>query len=118
MAEQNYNIVIIDEAKTKAVVRLNESVLGGTDALEFSQAIESIREKGAKLIIADLKNVAVMNSSGLGMLVSALSSLKNNSVAFVLCSVPKKIMALLEVTHLNQVFSIFNNCEDASKHID
>lgn len=115
MADNTYIVELVGDGGNIAAVKLGESVLGGNDALEFSEIIEDLRQKGIKLIVADLKNVNVMNSSGLGMLVSSLSNLKNQEVAFVLSSVPKKVMSLLEMTHLDKVFNIYKSVEEASK---
>lgn len=118
MTENKYKYEFLDPEQETALIKLNENVLGGNDALEFTATLEELSSKGAKLIIADLKNVSVMNSSGLGMLVSALSNLKNTNVAFVLSSVPKKVLSLLEMTHLDKVFSIYKNNEAAASHLD
>ena len=116
MSDKTYIVEFVGDGGKIAVLKLGENVLGGNDALEFAEATEELRNKGAELIIADLKKVNVMNSSGLGMLVSSLSNLKNNDVDFVLSSVPKKVMSLLEMTHLDKVFSIYNSVEDAAEH--
>ena len=118
MTDNKYEYEFLDPEQDTALIKLHENVLGGNDALEFTATLEELSSKGVKLIIADLKNVSVMNSSGLGMLVSALSNLKNTDVAFVLSSVPKKVQALLEMTHLNKVFSIYKNNEAAASHLD
>lgn len=118
MNDNRYTAEFINDDKSIAVIKLFENVLGGNDALDFTNLAEEAAKQGANLIIADMKNVAVMNSSGLGMLVSTLSNLKNNGVAFVLSSVPKKVMSLLEMTHLDKVFRVYKSIEDAANHLN
>lgn len=118
MNDNKYTAEFTKEDKSVAIIKLFENVLGGGDALDFANIVEECVKLGAKLIIADLKSVVAMNSSGLGMLVSVLSNLKNKGVALVLSSVPKKVMRLLELTHLNKVFTVYNNIDDAANHLN
>ncbi|TAL66898.1 MAG: anti-sigma factor antagonist [Bacteroidetes bacterium] len=108
-----YNIKILDVNPKVASIELNENVLGGNDALEFSAKLYETFDKGITNVIVDLTKVKVMNSSGLGMLVSGLSSLRRNNIQMVLCSVPLKVMSLLEMTHLDKVFIIYNDIKEA-----
>jgi anti-sigma B factor antagonist len=71
-----------------------------------------IDEKKTKIVI-DLKNVELMNSSGLGILIGAVTLLKNNQGGLRLIQVPDKIQALLKSTKLNTVFEISNTFEEA-----
>ncbi|OGU13221.1 MAG: hypothetical protein A2X61_05325 [Ignavibacteria bacterium GWB2_35_12] len=96
-----------------ASIELNEQVLGGNDALEFSAILYELFDKGLTCVIVDLNKVKVMNSSGLGMMVSGLSSLRKNNIQMALVSVPSKVMSLLVMTHLDKVFQIHNNLEEA-----
>ena len=96
-----------------ASIELKEQVLGGNDALEFSAKLYEVFDKSINNVIVDLSKVQVMNSSGLGMLVSGLSSLRKNNIQMELASVPVKVMSLLQMTHLDKVFKIHNNLKEA-----
>jgi anti-sigma B factor antagonist len=54
-----------------------------------------------------------MNSSGLGMLVSGISTLKKHNISMLLANLPEKISALLQITHLDKVFKVYPNVEVA-----
>ena len=69
----------------------------------------------SKKLIADLSKVELINSSGLGMLVAALRALKSSKIDFILISVPQKVKQLLEITHLNSVFTCFEDLATALK---
>lgn len=99
-----YYYYFTEQRPDVAVIELKEKVLGGNDALEFAVKLDEIIRAAAKTVIIDLKNVEIMNSSGLGMLVSTLSTLKKHDMKMMLASVPQKIDSLLKMTHLNQVF--------------
>ncbi|MCL5991964.1 MAG: STAS domain-containing protein [Bacteroidetes bacterium] len=109
----SYIYKIIEGKSQIASIELNELVLGGNDALEFSALLYGLFDKGITCVIIDLSKVQVMNSSGLGMMVSGLSSLRKNNIQMALVSVPAKVMSLLEMTHLDKVFQIYKNMQGA-----
>jgi anti-sigma B factor antagonist len=87
------------------VVAFGAQVLGGSDAIELAQTLRSF-DATVETVIFDLSLVDVMNSSGLGMLVRSLTTLKSTNVALRLAAVPERVMALLTMTHLTMVFEI------------
>lgn len=113
--ETKYMVNLLEEGGDAAVISLKKQVLGGNDALEFTNVLQQTKDLKLKLVIADLSGVDIINSSGLGMLVSGMSHLRKISTNFALVSVPPKVMHLLEVTHLNRVFKIFDDIESAKK---
>jgi anti-sigma B factor antagonist len=98
-----------------AVIKLNKNVLGGNDALEFTSQLHELPHHNITKLVVDLTNVEVINSSGMGMLVAGLSSSKKNNIEFVLAAPGEKVLTLLEMTHLNKVFMIFDTVEKALK---
>lgn len=111
--DNTYKVEILENNPDIAKIVLKKQVLGGSDALEFNLAVQKAKDNNIRVIIADLKEVEVINSTGLGMLVGTMSTLRNFNISFVLANVPEKVKYLLEVTHLNKVFKIFANLEDA-----
>ncbi len=103
---------LVDGREDIALIKLNPQVLGGHDALAFTSIIQDLGTKPLKAVVADLSGVIVMNSSGLGMLVSGLSSLRKYNIPFLLLNVPDKVNNLLDVTHLNKVFKMYDNLEE------
>jgi anti-sigma B factor antagonist len=95
-----------------SVVELPAKVLGGSSALAFSDFVNSLKTGGFKFLVLDLRNVQLMNSSGLGMIVSAYTTLKKDSIELILINVPKKIQNLLAITHLDNIFSQYRTFED------
>lgn len=110
---EDYNYRILENNPSVAVIELKAQVLGGNDALSFSSSIELLSNKNFSHVIADLSKIEIINSSGLGMLVAALSSLRKHEIGFVLTSVPEKVMNLLQMTRLNEVFKIYDSVESA-----
>lgn len=106
-------IMIDNKNADVTVVTLPKNVLGGNDALEFSGYIEQICNENKKAIIVNLADVELMNSSGLGMLVSALSKTKKNKIDLYLVAVPEKVNILLKMTHLDELFKTAADSEAA-----
>jgi anti-sigma B factor antagonist len=103
----------IKEEKGLVILALTGNIMGGPEATEINDLINRfIDEKKIKIVI-DLKNVQLMNSSGLGILIGAVTLLKNNKGGLRLVQVPDKVLALLKTTKLNSVFQICSTVEEA-----
>ncbi|MCX6155567.1 MAG: STAS domain-containing protein [Candidatus Kapabacteria bacterium] len=96
-----------------AMIKLEKQILGGTEALLFSSKMRELVAMKIGSVVIDLSSVESMNSSGLGMLVSGLSTLKNAGSNMLLANVPEKVMNLLTMTHLDKILKIFSNVDEA-----
>lgn len=61
----------------------------------------------------NLSSVRYMNSSGIGVLITLLTKLKNVGGGLCLIDPSEQIMKLLQITKLNDVFTIVNNEAEA-----
>lgn len=95
-----------------SVVELPEKVLGGSSAFAFSDFVNSLKPGGFKFLVLDLCKVQLINSSGLGMIVAAYTTLKKDSIELILINVPKKIQDLLAMTRLDNIFLQYRTLED------
>jgi len=100
-----------------AVVSLESQVIGGADALEFSTEIRKLTEQKIQHVVVDMSAVELINSSGLGMLVSGLSIMRKVGGTLVLAEVPDKVKGLLEMTHLNTVLQSFSTIKQAEESL-
>ncbi|MCK4656966.1 MAG: STAS domain-containing protein, partial [candidate division Zixibacteria bacterium] len=66
-----------------------------------------------KRIIVDLGGVDWMNSTGLGILISSLTTMRNNNGDLKLANITEKIQSLLTITKLVTVFETFDSVDDA-----
>jgi anti-sigma B factor antagonist len=111
-----YQVDFVTDDNKIARIMLGEKVLGGNDAMNFSSRLHELFDKDVECLVADLRNVELINSSGLGMLVSGLSTLRKQNIRFALANVPSKVMNLLKMTHLDKVFNIYSTVGDATKN--
>ena len=95
------------------VIELDGSVLGGPDATALNNEVHKLIEKKKKKIVLDLSNVHTMNSSGLGMLIAALTAVRNAGGDLLIAAASKKIENLLVITKLSTVFELFPTVKNA-----
>lgn len=104
--EENYGLVVI---------HLKGKMLGGADANALNERIHQLLDEGKTRFIADMENVDMMTSSGLGVLISALTAARNQMGDIKLVNLPEKIHHVLEITKLDRVFEIYSTVEEAQK---
>jgi anti-sigma B factor antagonist len=86
------------------VLELRGKMMGGPESQEFHEQLKAALSAGHKEVVLDLGGVEWMNSSGLGMLISALTTMRNAGGEMKLARVTNKIESLLVITKLNSVF--------------
>ena len=95
------------------VIKLSGKIMGGPEAGQINDEIHSLIDLGKQKIIIDLDEVEWMNSSGLGILIGAITTLKNNGGTLGLTNVSDRILNLLKITKLMDVFNIHPDIETA-----
>lgn len=105
----------VGEKYNAAIVEIKGNVMGGPEAAEFSETLKKLMGDGKKNLIIDLSEVKFMNSSGLGMLISGLTTVKNGGGVLKLANVTDKIQSLLMITKLITIFETFESVDDAVK---
>lgn len=96
-----------------AVITFPEQALGGEQGVALTSIVSQTLQDGMSTIVLDLSAVQVMNSSGLGMLVSTLASTGRAKASLVIAAVPDRVQSLLEMTHLVKVFTIVGSVHEA-----
>jgi len=97
------------EVNGVAVLDLSGRITLGEGSVQIRDAIRELLAKGRKSILLDLGEVNYIDSSGLGELVSAYTSARNQSAALKLLKLTKKVHDLLQLTKLYTVFDIYDD---------
>jgi anti-sigma B factor antagonist len=105
----------VSEKYSAVVVELKGNVMGGPEAQEFSDLLHKFLDEGKKHVVVDLAGVKFMNSSGLGMLISGYTTMKNGGGSLKLANATEKINSLLVITKLITIFENFDSVEEAVK---
>jgi anti-sigma B factor antagonist len=79
----------------------------GTIALR--SAISEALEAGALNILINLGGLSAIDSSGIGELVSAYTSVNNRGGKLKLVSVPSKVIEITQITQLKSKFEVYEN---------
>lgn len=97
------------------VIALKGNIIGGPHAETFRDELHKLIDQGKTNVVVDLGKVKFMNSSGLGILIGALTTMRNAGGNLVICEADKKIENLLMVTQLVKVFDHYRSLEEAVK---
>ncbi len=89
--------------------------MGGPAGAKLHDTLSNLKEKGKLNVVIDLARVKFMNSSGLGMLISAMTTMRNAGGDVRLANPASKIRSLLVVTKLVTVFEHFDSVEEATE---
>ena len=84
----------------------NGRITLGEGSVQLRDAIRGLISKGQKNILLNLAEVNYIDSSGLGELVSAFTTAKNQQAEVKLLKLSKKVHDLLQLTKLYTVFDI------------
>lgn len=95
------------------IIKLKGDIMGGPDATGLTEKLHEVLQKGVKKILVDLEKVQSMNSSGLGILIGAVTTVRNQDGDLKLLHVSPKPAQLLKITHLDCVFETFDNEDTA-----
>lgn len=101
------------EIKDVVVLEPKGKIMGGPDATLLHDQLHEFIDQNKKKVVIDLAKVDWMNSTGLGILISGLTTLRNNGGELKLANVTEKIQSLLTITKLITVFECFESVEEA-----
>jgi anti-sigma B factor antagonist len=101
---EKYNCVIIE---------FKGNVMGGPDAVSLNEELHDLIEKDKTNVVVDLGKVKFMNSSGLGMLIGALTTMKKAGGDLRIANATDKIESLLIITKLITVFKHYKTLDEA-----
>jgi anti-sigma B factor antagonist len=91
------------------VLDLSGRITLGEGSVQLRDAIRDMIGKGQKKILLNLGDVNYIDSSGLGELVGAYTTSKNQGAALKLLKLTKKVHDLLQLTKLYTVFDIYDD---------
>lgn len=95
------------------VLNLSGKIMGGPDHEKFQTEIKTLVSAGHVDILLNMARVNWVNSTGLGILVSAFHTLKKNGGQLKICEVSDRIDNILNVTQLKLVFETYDSCDEA-----
>ena len=91
------------------VLDLGGRITLGEGSVQLREAIRDLISKGSRSILLNMGDVNYIDSSGLGELVSAYTTAKNQTASVKLLSLTKKVKDVLQLTKLYTVFDIYDD---------
>ncbi|MGA7382071.1 MAG: STAS domain-containing protein [Terriglobales bacterium] len=88
------------------VIDLSGRITVGEGNVALREMVRDLAEKGQKKIVLNLGEVHYVDSSGVGELVKAHTTLKNQGGELKLANLSKRVHDLLELTRLSAIFAI------------
>ena len=88
------------------IVDLSGRIVLGEGSAGLRDLLRDLVSEGNKKILLNLRNVNYIDSSGLGELVSAFTSMRSQGGELKLLNLTKRVRALLQITKLLTVFDI------------
>jgi anti-sigma B factor antagonist len=101
------------QVETVAILTPKGYLTGGEETDELERVIKQLADSGNKHLIVNLSETQHLNSTALGVLISAHSSYVRRGGQMKLCSVDKRIENIFVITKLSLVFDVYPNEEQA-----
>jgi anti-sigma B factor antagonist len=95
------------------IISLEGNLMGGPDAAMLNNKLHELIEKGKKQVVLDMRGVKFINSSGLGLLIGSVTTLKNAGGGLKLANTSEKIEGLLTIAKLASVFERYTTVKAA-----
>jgi anti-sigma B factor antagonist len=100
------------------VVDISGRIVLGPESAALRSLVTDLLSKGHKKILINLAEVNYIDSSGLGHLVSAFTSVRKQEGELKLLKVTNKVHDLIQITRLYTVFDIRDDEAEAVKSFD
>lgn len=96
-----------------AVLVVSGKLMGGNETKEVHEKVKSLIADGIKKIVIDIAKVKWLNSTGLGMLISCLTSVQNSEGVLKIAGATEKVNSLFMMTKLITVFDTYESVDRA-----
>ena len=110
-----YKTIKVTEKNGVTIVEILERRIYLTVTEIFKEELLSIIEQGKYKIILNLKNVAVMNSAGLGVVILSRDILTKKNGAIKLTNLQPLLQDIFSRMKLDTLFELYPTPEDALK---
>ncbi len=105
--------VDVKEQGTAAVLLVKGNLMGGPETLAVHEKVRELVGLKKTNVVIDLSGVAWINSSGLGMLMGCLTSIRNAGGEMRVTGVTEKVKNLFVITKLITLFETYETVDEA-----
>lgn len=109
--------IVINEQIGGTVLHLKGQFVGGEETDQLRDKLKEISDSKKNKLIVDLDRTTYLNSTALGVLISAHANFTKRDGKIVLCNVSESIENIFVITKLTLVFAIADNIDEAIKEL-
>jgi anti-sigma B factor antagonist len=110
--------VKINEKYNAVVLELKGKLMGGPFMQEMNETLHKLIDQGKKNVVIDLGGVSFISSSGIGILISAYTTMKNSGGNLKIANISDKVKGLLSITKLDSIFEQYSEVDEALKSFE
>jgi anti-sigma B factor antagonist len=98
-----------------SIIDIEGKILLGDGDVEIKQAVDDMLAHGDRNILLNLARVPYIDSAGLGEIIRCFTAIRKNGGSFKLLSPNQRLIDLLAITKLVNVFDWYNDEPSAVK---
>jgi anti-sigma B factor antagonist len=102
----------VQDKKGIVFITLEGDMVGCPTATQLAEKFHDLIADGKNRIVVDMARVDYMNSSGLGILIGGLTTIRHSGGQLRLLRLAPKLVELLRITKLDRVFDIYESEEE------
>ncbi|MCG6947722.1 MAG: STAS domain-containing protein [Acidobacteria bacterium] len=99
------------------VVEVRGVINFGESARQFSSYLKELLDSGVPAVLVDMSGIDNVDSTGLGELVGYLQRFEKEGRRMALLRPHSRILSLLRLTRLDEIFSIFEDRDEAIRDL-
>ncbi len=99
------------------VVEVRGVINFGESARQFSSYLKELLDSGVPAVLVDMSGIDNVDSTGLGELVGYLQRFEKQGRRMALLRPHSRILSLLRLTRLDEIFSIFEDRDEAIRDL-
>ncbi len=102
------------------IIRLSMEgdLIGEDSGLDLVSLVNDAIEKEVRYGVIDISGLRYINSSGIGVLITILTKLRNKGGEVFLLEPSESVQKLLIITKLNAIFNVVETAEEALEKIN
>jgi anti-sigma B factor antagonist len=99
------------------ILHIQGDLIGDEAGPQMVELVSDAVNAGIRTFVVDLKEVRYVSSSGIGVLITMLTKMRNVGGEVYLTTPSEHVKKLLIITKLNNIFTVFDTVEDAKENL-
>ena len=104
-----------EKIESQPIFYLEGKIMGRNDSLRLRDRLKALISSGEKNVILDFSNIKRINSPGMGILLSCVTSIRKNGGDFHFVALPDRVATYFKITKLDTVLKIYININHVLK---